>query len=108
MWESWLGYDRILEKFGRVKRRGELRRRRNSSRVMRGGFNRLMRRGRMGRRGRFQQGNKQNWPVEEGGGEGWSGEGTMVEGKEMGRILARHWEGGVRPVGGERWWRVAG
>ena len=32
----------------------------------------------------------------------------MAEGKEMGRIFARRWEGGVRPVGGERWGRVAG
>ena len=68
LWESRLGSGRILEKFGRVKRRGELRQRRNSKRVTRGGFNRLMRRGRMGRRGQFQQDDKRNWHVEEGGG----------------------------------------
>ena len=32
-------------------------------------------------------------------GEGLSGEGRMAKGKEMGRILAGRWEGGIRPVG---------
>ena len=41
-------------------------------------------------------------------GEGLNGERRIAEGKEMGRILAGHWEGGIRPVGGEWWERAAG